>query len=600
MIARSIRLFVTALAVMAFSTTALAVPANRLVGLWGAEVVRTPGLHGILTVRREARSWQGTIANVAASAPVRGDAVRIAFPNERGEFRGTLAKDGRALTGFWIQPRTTALQSFASPLSLKKTGSKVWRANVIPFDDRFTLYLAIAPAADGALTAAFRNPEQNSIGNAPQFSLTHDGDALRFSAKSGAGEVSHDGQWLSAPDRIRIRWPELGRTLELVRRSPAEARSFYPRLPGQPPYAYRRPSERGDGWKTARAAEVGIDEAALTRVIQTIATSDPAARRPSLIHSLLLARHGRLVLEEYFFGYGADSPHDVRSAGKTFASVLMGAEMRRGVPIQPSTPVYALLRPMGPFANPDPRKARITLAHLMTHSTGLACDDNDDASPGNEEKLQDQTAQPNWWKYTLDLPQLHDPGVRYAYCSATMNLMGAALTTAGRSWLPEMFARDIAKPLQFGRWYWNLMPTGEGYIGGGADLLPRDLLKIGQTYLNGGRWNGRRIVTADWVSSSTKPRIEITPATTGMSEEDFGNSYIKGADGLAWHRITITAGDRRIEGYSAGGNGGQLLLIFPELDLTAVFTGGNYGQGGIWLRWPQQIIGDLVVPALKS
>jgi CubicO group peptidase (beta-lactamase class C family) len=280
--------------------------------------------------------------------------------------------------------------------------------------------------------------------------------------------------------------------------------------------------------------------------------------------------------------------------------VLMGAEMRRGVAIEPSTPVYALLRSLGPFANPDPRKAQITLAHLMTHSTGLACDDNDDASPGNEEKMQNQPTQPNWWKYTLDLPQLHDPGLRYAYCSATLNLMGAALTTAGHSWLPEMFERDIAKPLQFGRWYWNLMPTGEGYIGGGAHLLPRDLLKIGQTYLNGGQWNGRRIVTADWVKSSTKPRVEITPATTGMSEEDFGNAYIEGADGLAWHRITIKAGDRRIEGYSAGGNGGQLLLIFPELDLTAVFTGGNYGQGGIWLRWPQQIIGDLVVPALKS
>ena len=83
---------------------------------------------------------------------------------------------------------------------------------------------------------------------------------------------------------------------------------------------------------------------------------------------------------------------------------------------------------MGPFANPDPRKAQITLAHLMTHSAGLACNDNDDDSPGNEGTMQGQTRQPDWWRYTLDLPQAHDPGSRYAYCSANINLVGGALT----------------------------------------------------------------------------------------------------------------------------------------------------------------------------
>src|SRR5207302_5181519 len=120
--------------------------------------------------------------------------------------------------------------------------------------------------------------------------------------------------------------------------------------------------------------------------------------------------------------------HDLRSAGKTFASVLLGAAMKQGVSIGPQTPIYTLLSAKAPFANPDPRKSGITLAHLMTHTSGLACDDNDDASPGNESTMQSQTAQPDWWKYTLDLPMAHDPGTRYAYCSAGMNLMGAALT----------------------------------------------------------------------------------------------------------------------------------------------------------------------------
>ena len=144
------------------------------------------------------------------------------------------------------------------------------------------------------------------------------------------------------------------------------------------------------------------------------------------------------------------------------------------------------------------------------------------------------------------------------------------------------------------------MPNGQGYLGGGAYLLPRDLLKIGQLYLNGGVWNGRRILDSGWTRSSPKPRIEITPETTGLTPEEFSNAYIPGADGLAWHQVTVSSGRRSYQGYSAGGNGGQLLLVFPELDLAAVLMGGNYGQGGIWLRWPQQIVGDVIIPAIHD
>lgn len=107
-------------------------------------------------------------------------------------------------------------------------------------------------------------------------------------------------------------------------------------------------------------------------------------------------------------------------------------------------------------------------AHLMTHSSGLACDDDDAASPGNEGTMQSQTRQPDWWKYMLDLPVSNNPGSHYAYCSGGMNLVGAGLTAGTKTWLPELFDRTIARPLQFGRYYYNLMPTHEGYTGGGV------------------------------------------------------------------------------------------------------------------------------------
>jgi len=134
-----------------------------------------------------------------------------------------------------------------------------------------------------------------------------------------------------------------------------------------------------------------------------------------------------------------------------------------------------------------------------------------------------QTQQPDWWKYTLDLPMAHDPGSRYAYCSATINLAGAALTTATATWQPELFERTVARPLQFGPHYWNLMPTDEGYLGGGAYLLPRDLLKVGQAYLDDGVRHGHQIVEKEWIATSTAPHAHVSPAATGIDPKEFGN-----------------------------------------------------------------------------
>jgi CubicO group peptidase (beta-lactamase class C family) len=102
------------------------------------------------------------------------------------------------------------------------------------------------------------------------------------------------------------------------------------------------------------------------------------------------------------------------------------------------------------------------------------------------------------------------------------------------------------------------------------------------------------------VKLSLAPHVEVSPETTGLSEEDFSNFYLRAQDGLAWHLVTLTSGGRTYRTYRAVGNGGQLLIVVPEVDLAVVFTGGNYNQGGVWLRWPQQIVGDEIIPAIRA
>jgi CubicO group peptidase (beta-lactamase class C family) len=534
------------------------------------------------------------------------DAVRLVFPNGGGEFRAVLG-GGRILGGFWVRRAITedprysggATQSYAMPLSVRPEGSGRWRAQVNPLQDPFTLYLKVFRDSDGILKAAFRNPEQNSHGPAMQLAVTREGDALRFQAPpdSGKAEVQLDGRLKHAPEGIELNWGDLNRLITLSRATPQEAASFYARPPGVAPYVYREPPATKDGWKTARAASLGIDEAQLARAVQKIIDVDPAGAHPWLIHSMAIAYRGRLVLDEYFYGHDRDEVHDTRSASKTFSSVMLGAVMMGGTNISPQTPLYTLMAAHGPFDHPDPRKAAITLAHLMTHTAGFACDDNEDSSPGNEDTMQTQRTQPDWWKYTLDLPMAHDPGTHYAYCSANINLVGAALTTATGEWLPALFEHTVARPLQFGPYYWNLMPSGEGYLGGGVFLRPRDFLKLGQAFLDRGVWNGRRLVTPAWASDSVAPHARISPATTGREGDAFREVYWETDEGYAWHRLDVRSGEQRYPAYLANGNGGQLLLVVPQFQLVAMFTAGNYRQG-MWNRERDDIVGGMIIPAL--
>lgn len=571
--------------------------ASGLEGYWASEAVYPATASGPLTVTHANGGWRAAVAGADVAVAVDGTKLAFTLPDHRGGFRGEV--HGDRIEGFWMQPGrpTDADRPLATPLVLHRVAAGAWRGDVVPLADPWSIYLRIAPDPASGLLAAFRNPERNDIGGASRFRVSREGDSVFFRVPlEGGGELRRDGVLLG-PDRLRVNLA--GDRVELVRRDSADIPRAFAR-PAARPYAYRAPERRADGWRTARGREVGIDEAALAQVVRRIAEGDPFARQPSLIHSVLVARHGRLVLEEYFFGFDRETPHDVRSAGKTFASVMLGAAMLQGVPIGPETRIYDLLAKRGPFAHPDPRKGNITLAHLLTHTSGLDCDDNDEHSAGNEETMSSQKEEPDWWKYTLDLAVAHDPGSRYAYGSANINLVGAALTEATGTWLPQYFDRTIARPLQFGRYSWNLMPNGEGYLGGGAFLRPRDLLKVGQLYLDGGVWNGRRIVAREWVTRSTAPHVEINEATTGLSEEEFGNYYGHGRDGYAWHLGELRVGDRVVKTCAASGNGGQVLLVVPEYDLVVVFTGGNYRQGGIWGRWGEEFVGRAILPAIHG
>jgi CubicO group peptidase (beta-lactamase class C family) len=382
--------------------------------------------------------------------------------------------------------------------------------------------------------------------------------------------------------------PNLDRSVEFQRVNADEAIGFYARAPKERRYIYKKPNTQDDGWATASLVDVGIDEKSIDGLIEKILAADPL-NNSLTIHSLLIARHGKLALEEYFYGFKSEQLHEMRSASKTFTPLLVGIAHEHGAKIDINTPVYSQFPEYKDFANPDPRKQKITIRNLMTMTSGL-CDDNDEKSPGNEDVMQQQKAQPDWYKYTLDLPMARDPGGDQAvYCSAGINLLGGIVRNATHTWLPEFFYENVAKPLQIKTYHWNLMPTGDGYAGGGLYLRPRDQLKLGQLYLNGGVWNGKRVIGKDWVERST------------TRQSTFGQTL--GADhdyGYGWHLYHFDVGGHTYRAYAAGGNGGQIVMNIPDLDLVVGFTGGAYGEFPKWYKWQSELVPQFIIPAVAS
>jgi CubicO group peptidase (beta-lactamase class C family) len=515
---------------------------DDLDGLWGADVVLAPQTAGRLTIARAGDTWTATIAGTTATLARDGEwwksdigTGELRLSPERGE-------------AFWLQgPGVATDMAFATPLVLAPTASG-FEATVTPLPDRLELYLSIA-----GTRAWIREPQHNVGGMLRELRVARAGNAVTLTRADG--HVALRGT-LGATD-LHVEIVGFDIALDLTKRSSrADAPGFYPRVSAAP-YHYAPPAP-GNGWPASSLAAEGMTEAPIEQVVQSIADAVPTAWDSPAVHALIVARHGKLVVEEYFDGFTRATPHDTRSAGKSWSSALVGAAVDRGE-LADATKLAG--------DDADPRKAQITLAHLLTMSSGLACDDDDDASPGNESTMQAQKTDRDWQHYALALPMVRAPGDRAVYCSGAINLVGALLARATHAWIPALWNRDLAAPLGITHYYLDLQPDEQGYLAGGEYLEPLDFAKLAQVFLDRGRWQGRQIVSADWVLRSVAAHASI------HAPDDYGYAW--------WRRPFVVAG-REHAAFYASGNGGQLAVAIPDLDLVVAIMAGNYGNFATW------------------
>ena len=264
--------------------------------------------------------------------------------------------------------------------------------------------------------------------------------------------------------------------------------------------------------------------------------------------------------------------------------MLVGAAMNAGVKVGPQTPVYeTMLGGLPPGL--DARKRAMTLEHLLMMRGGHFCDDGNDDAPGNENRMQDPelNQENDWYRFILALPMDRTPGEKTIYCSIDAHLAGGVLArAAGEPWA-DLFDRLVARPLQFSRYHLFLAPTGEAYTGGGARLLARDFLKVAQLMVDDGMWHGQRILSKEWARKSTGALHDLTPR----------QQY-----GYLWNSVAYPYRGKTVRAFFAAGNGGQIFMGIPELDLSIAFTGGNYADAALFI--PQRVlVPEQILPAIK-
>jgi len=342
---------------------------------------------------------------------------------------------------------------------------------------------------------------------------------------------------------------------------------------GQRNLACGSPASIGDGWPTATPESVGLDAERLCGIAARLAAIN------ANIHAVVITRHGKLVFEQYFPGYDepwgmgegrrhefdATTKHDMRSVSKSVTSLLVGIAIDRELirsadePVVKYFPDYSTLK--------SPGWDNITLRHLLTMSSGIQWDENRAwKDPQNDEPHLGSEADP--FRYVLSKPVAAPPDTVWNYNGGGTDLLGNVIERVSGKSL-DAFAREaLFTPLGISDWEWMKYRNEHIASAAGLRLRPRDAAKIGQLVLNKGGWNGRQIVSANWIEQSVAPRFQAIGY--------FGGLFYYGQQ---WWMGRTLSGGKDVKWIAGQGLGGQRIFIVPELDLVVTTTSGLYGSG---------------------
>jgi CubicO group peptidase (beta-lactamase class C family) len=353
-------------------------------------------------------------------------------------------------------------------------------------------------------------------------------------------------------------------------------------------YRYLEPAHADDGWETAPLSKDNLDAAPIKALVERIL--DGTYKN---IHSVLIARNGKLILEEYFLGYDSngkfrrfdrDTLHELHSASKSVNSILIGIAIDQHL-ISGVDEKLSKLLPAYSKVLAENGKDAIRLTDLLTMRAGLSWDEwtypYTDAR--NDHVAMNDSKDPV--RYMLERSLVTEPGKKFDYSSGITIALGEVVHQASGEKVDKFAERRLFEPLGISKYYWWSYPSGFVQTGGGLCLRPRDMAKIGQLFLDGGRWKGKQVVSENWVKASTTRYIDAKEFPDWIQADGYG---------YQWWLRSFKVGKRVIPSFHAAGRGGQFIFVFPDLEMVAVFTGWNDNALG---KQPFEMVEKFVLPA---
>jgi len=328
---------------------------------------------------------------------------------------------------------------------------------------------------------------------------------------------------------------------------------------GKPPgkkvkLKYKPPRKDEPGLPTGKLAKAGLKWAPIHALFQAIAEGEFGR-----LHGILVASGGRLVLEQYFYGFEADDLHEIRSLQKSLVALMIFKLHQEGRIESLDDPIWKYLDAGQAAGMEDARKEKITVRNLLTMTSGLDAGDY-----GSEPKMQGQP-NPDWVDYMMNAPMVDEPGTVFKYHSSAMHMLVALAEKAGGKRMQPLMVDAFLKPMGIDKFYFYHDPSGRLYGAGGGALRPRDLVKFGLLVLNRGRFEGQRLLRESAVDAMLQPAVEKLP----WPEPDVQYAAL-------WYVRDYNFEGERVRTYQARGAGVQNLVVIPEWDLVWVSTGGNY------------------------
>ncbi|MGC5773138.1 serine hydrolase domain-containing protein [Paenibacillus pabuli] len=292
----------------------------------------------------------------------------------------------------------------------------------------------------------------------------------------------------------------------------------------------------------------------------------PSIIPPLDLRSCLVSVRGETIYEHYRNQEAATHIAKINSCTKSVLSALICIAMDQGMLPDASTPISTFFPQL--LSDPDPRKAEITLDQLLTMSAGFNWDEF-----GGQNSFPRMTRTDHWVNFALEQRLSHSPGTHMEYNSGVSQILAAILKQNTGMSVADFAERHLFAPLGIHEYQWESDPQGIHTGGFGLKMLPGDLLKFGQLFLQKGMWNDQPLISSDLVIRSTQPAITVTPPNHGSYAWHWWvDVYSEETTALSDASISSEQNQPSLGYYYARGFGGQFVYIVPSLELVAVLT----------------------------